>query len=345
MDELKDFTDLIKSLHENTSEELKDNTKEDKNIIEIDDKRQLIPGEDFDTTIAYEGDINSQIITFKCVKIHDNHDLSKCSYEELKWKNMTSGNEGVSPLIITDTPTEDTFYLQWEVPAEACTQAGTIEISISIYDKIDNQVIFSWNTAKFTSLTIGNSMESVGFEFPPKDEILVIDRDTKSIIAPMGYNNTICNYGEVGVAEVYFLVNRYLGKKREIDLMNENTSIHIYHTFNGNKYVDDNESRIERKLYTAEIKDRNSEGLVFIKWYVPEYVTAGLVKPDSLQVTLSFKNETQSWYSNIYSHLKIGDNIFFDSEIPEGQEELFDTRVKEVIDNYLSENEFIINGN
>jgi hypothetical protein len=196
-------------------------------------------------------------------------------------------------------------------------------------------------------------MESVGFEFPPKDEILVIDRDTKSIIAPMGYNNTICNYGDIGVAEVYFLVNRYLGKKREIDLMNENTSIHVYYTFNGNKYVDDSEviyededkPRIEKKLYTAEIKDRNSEGLVFIKWYVPKHVTAGFTKPESLQITLSFKNETQSWYSNIYPHLKIGDNIFFESEMPEGQEELFDIRVKEVIDNYLSENEFIINGN
>jgi hypothetical protein len=109
--------------------------------------------------------------------------------------------------------------MTWEVPAEACTQAGTLEISISIYDKSGNQVVFSWNTAKYAGLTIGGSLESVGFEFPPKDEILVIDRDTKSIVAPAGYNNTICNYGEVGVTEVYFLVNRYLGKKRELDVM------------------------------------------------------------------------------------------------------------------------------
>jgi hypothetical protein len=34
-----DFSDLIKSLHNKTSEELKDNVKENKNIIEIDDKR------------------------------------------------------------------------------------------------------------------------------------------------------------------------------------------------------------------------------------------------------------------------------------------------------------------
>jgi hypothetical protein len=39
MDELKDFSSLIKSLHNQTSEELKDNVKEDKNIIVIDDKR------------------------------------------------------------------------------------------------------------------------------------------------------------------------------------------------------------------------------------------------------------------------------------------------------------------
>lgn len=343
MDELKDFSSLIKSLHNQTSEELKDNVKEDKNIIVVDDKRQLTPGEGFDTTIAYEGDINSQIVTFKCVKIYDNHDLSKCSYKELKWKNTTSGNEGVSPLIITGTPTADTFYFQWEVPAEACTQAGTVEISISIYDKVDNQVVFSWNTAKFTGLTIGNSMESVGFEFPPKDEILVIDRDTKAITAPVGYNNIICNYGEVGVTEIYFLVNKYLGKKRELDVMNSNITVYV--TLNGLVGSDSDTTRITKSLYTTEIADRNSEGLAFITWKVPAGITAGPGGPNGLQIMLGFEQDGKKWYSNTYSALKIGETLFVGTDEDVEEWNLLEDIVSRYVEEYFVENNFIIDAN
>lgn len=335
------FDSLIQGLHNSSA--LTDNINEDKNVIIVNEKRQLMPGESFDTTIAYEGDINSQIVTFKCIKSHDNHDLSKCAYKELKWKNKTSGAEGISPLVSTGTATAEAFYLKWEIPADACTQAGIIEISISIYDKSGNQVVFSWNTAKYAGLTIGGSLESVGFEFPPKDEILVIDRDTKTITAPVGYNNTICNYGEVGVTEIYFLVNKHLGKKRELDVMSSNITVYV--TLNGLVGSDSDVSRIEKRLYTTEIDNRNSEGLVLITWKVPAGITAGPGGPSGMKIMLGFEEGGKKWYSNTYSALKIGETLFVGTDGDVEEWNLLEDIVSKYIEEYFVENNFIIDAN
>ena len=120
------FQDLIDSLHSGIS----DTAEEDKNIIEINEKRQFVL-KDFDAVVAHEGDINSQIITFKLIKFSDNHDLSACSSHIIKWKNLASGIEGTSDLnILDDLISETDFYATWELPPEICTQAGSLEISI-----------------------------------------------------------------------------------------------------------------------------------------------------------------------------------------------------------------------
>jgi hypothetical protein len=216
------FNNLISSLHSSLSDQTILNDNKNTNVLIVDANRQITAGEGFNTTIAYEGDINSQLITIQCVAKHDNHDLSGCTSHQLKWKNLSSGAEGVSNLL-TNTVEGDNFAMTWEVPAEACTSAGTIEISITISDISEGRVVFSWNTAKYTGLIVGGSMESVGFDFPAKDEILVIDRDTKNITAPIGYNNVICNYGEKGLSKVYFLINKYIGKNRKFDIYNQET--------------------------------------------------------------------------------------------------------------------------
>ena len=74
------FDTIISTLHDvnSTSKTIKD-SKEENGYIEIDAKRQFIESENFDTVIAYEGDINPQIITFKCVSKHESHDLSACA--------------------------------------------------------------------------------------------------------------------------------------------------------------------------------------------------------------------------------------------------------------------------
>lgn len=317
----ENFQSLIDSLYSGVS----DIVEEEKNIIEINEKRQFIP-KDLDTVIAYEGDINSQIITFKSIRYSDDHDLSACQNHEIRWKNLVSNVEGNSKLLITeDDIKENVFYARWEVPAEMCTQAGNIEISIAYYDKnaTTKAIIYSWNTSSYTNLSIGRSMDSVGFQFPAKNEILVINKETRAILAPSGYNNTVCNYGDIGVSTLYFLVDRYIGQKNsKIDIFDNNTKISIYITLNGKRIKIYSEEDlgywlgpIEKKLYTEEISGRINEGMVFIAWPIPKEITcnddaySGRFK---IAIEFFIKNgdvKEQAWHSNNYNFLEIGPGI------------------------------------
>jgi hypothetical protein len=85
------FSDIIGKLHSSLSDQTILNDNKNTNVLIVDANRQITAGEGFNTTIAYEGDINSQLITIQCVAAHDNHDLSGCTYHQLKWKNLNSG--------------------------------------------------------------------------------------------------------------------------------------------------------------------------------------------------------------------------------------------------------------
>lgn len=343
MAELKDFSTLIGSLH--NSAKLTDSVGDD-TILIVNNKRQITAGKDLDTVIAYEGDINSQIITIKINRTYDAHDLSLCAYKELRWKNLGSGVEGISNLIEDKTNTSTDFlYLSWEVPSDACTQAGILEVSLTFYDKSGEFIAFAWNTAKYTGLSIGKTIESVNFAFPPKDEILVIDKDTKNIVAPVGYNNTICIYGDEGVTEVYFLVNRYLGKRNDLDIFAPDAIITVYVVIKdkqGRCSTDDEVSLIAKQLYTEEISNRNQEGLVLVRWSVPNGITAGSLGPGSFSIMLCFEQNGKKWYTNTYPNLAIG-NSLFQYEPGETEEwSLFETAVETIIDKYFANNDFII---
>ena len=338
-----DFSKLISSLHDSTGT-LADNFNDD-TILVVDNKRQITAGKDFDTVIAYEGDINSQIVTIKINRTYDAHDLSLCTYKELRWKNLGSGVEGVSKLLVDSTTSTENLYLSWEVPSDACTQAGTLEISLTFYDKSGEYIAFAWNTAKYIGLSIGKTIESVNFAFPPKDEILIIDKDTKNIIAPIGYNNTICTYGDEGVTEIYFLVNRYLGKRNDLDIFATDAKITVYVVIKdkqGRCSTDDEVSLIAKQLYTEEISNRNQEGLVLVRWSVPNGITAGSSGPGPFSIMLCFEQNGKKWYTNTYSNLAIG-NSLFQYEPGEAEEwSLFESAVETVIDNYFAKNNFII---
>ena len=253
--------------------------------------------------------------------------------------------------------------MTWELPAEACTQAGSIEISITIYDKQDvenGHVVFSWNTSNYTGLSIGQSMATIGTDFPPKDEILMIDSDTKNIIAPVGYNNIVGYYGEIGVSEVNFLINRYVGKKKEIDVMNENTHIRIYVIMAGYMGSDSTETHpgnFKLREYTVESRETN-DGLVLLTWKLPAGITNGPGKATNFEITVSFYQteivggievDTVRWFSNVYSNLRIGDSVLSAPINPEpGTDwDIFEDIVVQAISQYFTNpnNNFVINAN
>ena len=320
----QNFSDLIKSLHTTTTGGNIVDSGDD-NYIEITTQRQFIPSANFDGIIAYEGDVNSQIITFKNIKTYDTHILSNCNNHEIRWKNLSSGAEGVSTLNQggATKSTEEYFYMTWEVPPELCTQAGTVEISICHYDTDENKnVTYSWNTSRYTGLSIGKSMDSVGFSFPAKDEILVINSETRSIVAPLNYNNIICNYGDSGVASVYFLIDRYIGKKtKKIDLLSTETNTKkIITIYAKNAKGEIRECKItELKLYSSEITSKN-EGLIFFEWTPPDEITCDnptWIGKFQIYLNIEIKEgqtKKYSWNTNTYDNLEIGKLSFISSD-------------------------------
>ena len=82
----------LKNLHND------DSLTDEEGIIRVTKNRAFELPNNYNTTIAFEGDVNSQIIQFSCPKHVEGHDLSKCTYKKLLWINMGSNIEGESNL-------------------------------------------------------------------------------------------------------------------------------------------------------------------------------------------------------------------------------------------------------
>lgn len=302
--------------------------------LEVNSKRQFIPTNNFDTVIGYEGDINSQVILFKLPETYDSHKLSECQIKLVKWKNNVSGFEGTSNLIFDGT------YYNWKVDPSVFTKAGTIEISLTFEDKKDKLLVYSWNTSTYLGLSVGKSINTVDYSFPAKDEILTIDKETKNIIAPAGYNSTICTLGDVDTVHVYFLISRFLGSKSDFDILGDGVRPAIYLIANNNRIKDT--ENLTLTLYTEQLEDRNNEGLVFIDWAVPSKLTSGALNANGFEFAIEFaivEEDGQDafvkrrWLSRPYNGLKIGQSILQSIDLPgtTASEEY----VYELIDNFF----------
>lgn len=318
---MTDFDTILNSLHDNGM--LTDDQPED-DLIRIDTNRKFVVPKGFEKTVAYVGDVNSQIITFVCPRYADNHDLFLCDNKRLRWINSSSKLDGSSILDWELNPKNDSeLLLKWKMPAEAFTQAGKLQISISIFDFAagTNQVAFSWNTAALSDLEVGSSLDTVAWKIdqqainsyiPAKDEILNINPETRIISAPRGYQNMICNYGDVDTTVVYFQTKRYI---RGIDLLDEGTSFRLYWQLKTLQNVDDsvgkNDNENKKQLYAVALTDRDSEGLVNIIWKPNSILTAnGLRTTGQLKIQLEIISDGKVWRTSPYEGLKIGDSPF-----------------------------------
>lgn len=335
------FDKLLENLHGDVSGSVYDSPSSNGYIV-IDGDRQLKPTENFDKVVAYEGDINSAIITFVIKAQPEGHLLSKCDNITLKWKNLSSNLEGTIKLESTIMTIDNSGLdcLQWLITPKACTEAGTLEISLHFSDGQEDDPTYQWNTATYSGLTIGQSNRNVGDIFPAKDEILVIDRETKNIVAPKGYRNVICNYGEVGVSNVYFQISKYLDKKETLDVME--ADINIY-AFIGGRYYSINPNTISKKLYTTNFEE-SGDVLVLLKWEVEEGITAGTFGAGKLRIAIEFKHNGKIWISNEYGNLEIGKSILQIDVDPQPGATTEETIIS-IVENLLANNDFIIDPN
>jgi hypothetical protein len=146
---MANFDEILRNLHDSAT------LTDTDGIITITPSRQFQVPADYNVTIGYAGDVNSQIITFKLPQHHEGHSLFNCKNKKIKWKNLTSGTEGFSTLV-NSIAADDGWTCQWEVPPEAMTQAGNLEVAIVLYDLAANgRIAFAWNTPSYKGFIIG----------------------------------------------------------------------------------------------------------------------------------------------------------------------------------------------
>ena len=426
---MANFDEILAGIHSSVSDPISiEDPSTPAEFITINNKREFVLSEDFNTIIAYEGDINSQIISFKLPETYEGHELAKCQYKKVRWVNKESGIEGTSNLIKSGA------YWQWQVPPEAFAKGGTLEFAISIYDTKEvwnpqspnlyqyagedgtayysaqvggsdfgfgpqlispgkyrmfyeiispapgvdyrptmgvwvntsgshaegsavaitddgyfeitregyyfcpwgqvvsdeysdkqvevvaqimyysvpddsaqyifteyqpysvKQTVFSWNTPSCSLLNVGKTLNEVSKdELPAPNEILFVDRESRNIIAPIGYNNTIGNYGDKGLGKIYFQIDEQIGKTdKTINVADSN--IKIYYTIDEEVFECEN----------TEIVDQ-SNGIVLFSWNISD--TIFMTEITNLPISIAISEGGKVWFSNTYTQLKIGGDI------------------------------------
>lgn len=280
-----DFELLLQKLHPNSTGEAQGaelNDDESTTPIVINAKRQFVVPEDYNLVLAYEGDVNSQIVTFKLPLFHEKHNLSLCNCKTLRWKNTSSNVEDWSELNVIDIQT-DYFIVEWIVPPAAFAKAGMIEIAISIYDLITidqtnktKQLAFSWNTPTFSGFVVGGTLSDVGeapnipvIIAPAKNEILFIHEETQSIVAPAGYNYNITTYGNINTDVIYFQTTKTIGG---IELTKPGNKIVISVIVSMGDFTGSFEIP-ESDIVSSFADDSTGSGLLSFVWRIPEKIS------------------------------------------------------------------------
>lgn len=270
---MSNFDELLNSLHGDLG--ASNITDDQSNIpIEIDPiQRSFLIKDTHNLVLGFEGDVNSQKVTFQLPKFHEGHDLTRCGQKTLRWKNLATGVEDWSELAVVGE-SDDKWLATWIVPPAVYTAASVIQIAISIYDLNGTHVAFAWNTATFSGFIVEKTLSEVGrgplipsVIAPAKNEILQISEETHSIVAPQGYNFIISSYGNKNTVNVYFQTTPTVGG---IDLLDENTRISIVVSVNG-EY--DKFTILSSDISASFPATGEGQGLVNFTWRVPEVVT------------------------------------------------------------------------
>lgn len=323
------FDEMLASLHPNSEgvpngADLKD--AEASEPIVINGLRQFEVPEGYNLTIAYEGDVNSQKITFKLPRTHEGHDLAGCGLKVIRWKNTSIKAEDSSNLNLIHTNATN-IIVEWIVPPAAFVAAGNIEVAITFYDVLNDSLAFSWNTASFSGFKVEKTLSQVGKipndVAPAKNEVLYIDEENHNIVAPNGYNFVISAFGNRKTTKVYFQTTATVGG---IPLINENTKVFVIVSLNGqNGTYDIPSGNILPSFSTSE---ETGDGLVNFVWDVPTEITCNnmeYIGEFSIAIKIEYKNaqtkgktqtedNTQVWKTVPFTKLTLAKSLFDSSE-------------------------------
>lgn len=335
---MANFDEILATLHASAS------LRDTDDAIVITPSRQFQVPDNYNLTIAYEGDVNSQVVTFKLPRTHEGHDLFECAKKKVKWKNIASDAEGFSTLVNVST-VESGWTCQWEIPPEATAKAGKLEVAIVLYDiATSGKLAFAWNTPKFSGFVVGETVSDIGMMLsdeevlPAENEVLSINTETRAIISPKGYNNIVANYGDKGVSKVYFKINKFFSGINALECKI------VVNVFLAKEFTD-------RTTLTGTAKLITEYGnKVLVCWDVDKAITNNAnYYSGKFAVSLTFitgegTSQEKWWTTSTYKELVIGESLLLTdiNHVVERDDDIIKDVVREEIDTYFNENQFTI---
>ena len=239
-------------------------TDKDTHFI-IDGATRLVKNESDVKSMLVQNDHNSEQFTFKVPREFDNHDLSLCNTVRVHFINVDKSKrmESKKFSLITETlrvcPDDDTYVLcSWLIPREATLYAGILSFVIEFACIEDEKTLYSWNTAKYSGVTIADGLNAVDESIEEYSDILTkwenelkanqitkIEQTTVST-EDEGVNVWTATFGD-GRTQDFQVRN---GSKGSTGLIGSIETIqgNTLHFFVGTQYEYDNELTPEQKV-------------------------------------------------------------------------------------------------
>ena len=146
---------------------MKDKVKDTDTHFIIDGSTRLVKNESETKSMLVQYDHNSERFTFRVKRYPDDHDLSECNTVRVHFINIDKSKrmENSSVDDITDTldvcPDDDEYVIcSWLIPDSATQFAGSLHFVIQFAVIEGKTVKYSWNTAKYTNITISDGIKN-----------------------------------------------------------------------------------------------------------------------------------------------------------------------------------------
>ena len=186
----------------------------------IDGSTRLVKNESDTKSMLVQYDHNSERFTFRVPRFVDGHDLSLCDdYTRVHYINIdkTKKEERHGIDTITDVAVcpDDNDYVQcsWLITRNATQLAGTLHFVIEFGRKdADGKVMYSWNTAKYSGITISDGINFEESTVQENNALLekweqrllasqIVNVETKTSTANGGVNEITFTFGDGSTRE------------------------------------------------------------------------------------------------------------------------------------------------
>lgn len=161
--------------------------------------RELTCAPGYNKTVAIAGDVSSNVILFKCDRIIEGHDISKCNKQSVWYKK--GEEDSVEEELTIVSVENDLVYFSWHLPIEITRKACEFAILLKFSDFEGQAVIWSWKSFACDGLEVVEGSFGIGVD------ILSDMLKYRNVQYDVFYPTTTGNYVDFEEGYIYYALN------------------------------------------------------------------------------------------------------------------------------------------